>query len=53
MSKRKPFSKKATKSQKKFGLEIPFTYWKEITLAENDGSEEKLNNLLSADGEKN
>ena len=45
--KKKTLLKKGDKITKEIWLEIPFTYWKEITLAENDGSEEKLTNLLS------
>jgi len=46
--KKKTLVKKGDKITKEIWTEIPFTYWKEITLAENDGAEEKLNNLLSA-----
>ena len=46
--KKKTLLKKGDKITKDVWLEIPFTYWKEITLAENDGSEEKLTNLISA-----
>ncbi|MHB8137213.1 MAG: DNA-directed RNA polymerase subunit beta [Smithellaceae bacterium] len=45
--KKKTLLKKGEKITKEMWLDIPFTYWKEITLAENDGSEEKLTNLLS------
>jgi DNA-directed RNA polymerase subunit beta len=45
--KKKTLLKKGDKITKEIWLEIPFTYWKEITLAENDGSEEKLTNRLS------
>src|SRR5512145_1587858 len=46
--KKKTLLKKGDKITKDVWSEIPFTYWKEITLAENDGSEEKLTNLISA-----
>ena len=45
--KKKTLLKKGDKITKEIWLDIPFTYWKEITLAENDGSEEKLTNLLA------
>ncbi|HOX16217.1 MAG TPA: DNA-directed RNA polymerase subunit beta [Smithellaceae bacterium] len=45
--KKRTLLKKGDKITKEVWLEIPFTYWKEITLAENDGSEEKLTNRLS------
>ncbi|MEN6468241.1 MAG: DNA-directed RNA polymerase subunit beta [Smithella sp.] len=45
--KKKTLLKKGDKITKEIWLDIPFTYWKDITLAENDGSEEKLTNLLS------
>jgi len=45
--KKKTLLKKGDKITKDVWLEIPFAYWKEITLAENDGAEEKLTNLLS------
>jgi DNA-directed RNA polymerase subunit beta len=45
--KKKTLLKKGEKITKEIWLDIPFTYWKEITLAENDGAEEKLTNLLS------
>ncbi len=46
--KKKILLKKGDKITKEIWAAIPFTYWKEITIAENDGSEEKLTNLLSA-----
>lgn len=46
--KKKILLKKGDKITKEIWTTIPFTYWKEITLTENDGSEEKLTNLLSA-----
>jgi DNA-directed RNA polymerase subunit beta len=46
--KKKTLLKKGDKITKDIWAEIPFTYWKEITLAEHDGSEEKLTNLISA-----
>ncbi|PKN65264.1 MAG: DNA-directed RNA polymerase subunit beta, partial [Deltaproteobacteria bacterium HGW-Deltaproteobacteria-10] len=46
--KKKTLIKKGDKITKEIWAEIPFTYWKEITLAESDGAEEKLTNLLSA-----
>ena len=45
--KKKTLLKKGDKITKEIWLDIPFAYWKEITIAENDGSEEKLTNLLS------
>ncbi|PKN17482.1 MAG: DNA-directed RNA polymerase subunit beta [Deltaproteobacteria bacterium HGW-Deltaproteobacteria-6] len=45
--KKKTLLKKGDKITKEIWVDIPFTYWKDITLAENDGSEEKLTNLLS------
>ena len=45
--KKKTLLKKGDKITKEIWLDIPFTYWKDITLTENDGSEEKLTNLLS------
>ncbi|MGV8057407.1 MAG: DNA-directed RNA polymerase subunit beta [Smithellaceae bacterium] len=47
-AKKKILLKKGDKITKEIWATIPFTYWKEITLAENDGTEEKLSNLLSA-----
>ncbi len=46
--KKKTLIKKGDKITKEIWAEIPFAYWKEITIAENDGTEEKLNNLHSA-----
>jgi DNA-directed RNA polymerase subunit beta len=46
--KKKTLLKKGDKITKDIWAEIPFMYWKEITLAEHDGSEEKLTNLIAA-----
>lgn len=46
--KKKVLLKKGDKITKEILAAIPFSYWKDITLTEDDGSEEKLNNLLSA-----
>ncbi len=46
-AKKKTLIKKGDKITKEIWSEIPFTYWKEITIAENDNTEEKLNNILS------
>ena len=46
-AKKKTLLKKGEKITKEIWQEIPFTYWKDISLAENDGGEEKLANLLS------
>lgn len=45
--KKKTLLKKGDKITKEIWLDIPFIYWKDIAIAENDGSEEKLLNLLS------
>ena len=45
--KKKTLLKKGEKITKDIWQDIPFTYWKDISLAENDGGEEKLTNLLS------
>ncbi|NLN38450.1 MAG: DNA-directed RNA polymerase subunit beta [Smithella sp.] len=45
--KKKTILKKGDKITKEIWAEIPFHIWKEITIADNDGSEEKLANLLS------
>ncbi|HPJ97486.1 MAG TPA: DNA-directed RNA polymerase subunit beta, partial [Syntrophales bacterium] len=45
--KKKTILKKGDKITKEIWAEIPFHSWKEITIVENDGSEEKLANLLS------
>ncbi|HPK53979.1 MAG TPA: DNA-directed RNA polymerase subunit beta, partial [Smithellaceae bacterium] len=47
-AKKKTLLKKGDVITKEIWTVIPFTYWKDITIAENDGAEEKLNNLLSA-----
>ncbi len=47
-AKKKTLLKKGDKITKEIWADLPFTYWKEITIAENDGSEEKLTNLLSS-----
>ncbi len=46
-AKKKTLLKKGDKITKDIWSEIPFTYWKDITISENDGSEEKLTNLLA------
>ena len=46
-AKKKTLLKKGEKITKDIWQDIPFTYWKDISLAENDGGEEKLTNLLS------
>ncbi len=46
-AKKKTLLKKGEKITKEIWQDIPFTYWKDISLAENDGGEEKLANLLS------
>jgi DNA-directed RNA polymerase subunit beta len=46
-AKKKTLLKKGDKITKEIWLDIPFSYWKEITIAENDGSEEKLTNLIT------
>jgi DNA-directed RNA polymerase subunit beta len=45
--KKKTIIKKGDKITKELWAEVPFHSWREITIAENDGSEEKLANLLS------
>jgi DNA-directed RNA polymerase subunit beta len=45
--KKKTLLKKGEKITKEIWQDIPFTYWKDISLADNDGGEEKLANLLS------
>jgi DNA-directed RNA polymerase subunit beta len=45
--KKKTILKKGDKITKEIWAEIPFHSWKEITIVENDGSEEKLAGLLS------
>ena len=47
-AKKKTLLKKGDKITKEIWSTIPFTYWKDITIAETDGAEEKLNNLLSS-----
>ncbi|PKN69743.1 MAG: DNA-directed RNA polymerase subunit beta [Deltaproteobacteria bacterium HGW-Deltaproteobacteria-12] len=47
-AKKKTLIKKGDKITKEIWSEIPFAYWKEITIAENDNTEEKLNNILAA-----
>ena len=46
--KKKTVLKKGDIITKEIWTAIPFTYWKDIIIAENDGTEEKLSNLLSA-----
>jgi DNA-directed RNA polymerase subunit beta len=46
-AKKKTLLKKGEKITKEIWQDIPFTYWKDMSLAENDGGEEKLANLLS------
>ncbi|HQN66424.1 MAG TPA: DNA-directed RNA polymerase subunit beta [Smithellaceae bacterium] len=45
--KKKTLLKKGEKITREAWQEIPFMYWKDVTLSEHDGSEEKLANLLS------
>ncbi|MEQ8151305.1 MAG: DNA-directed RNA polymerase subunit beta [Smithellaceae bacterium] len=46
--KKKVLLKKGDQITKEIWAAIPFTYWKEITITENDGSEEKLIDLLAS-----
>ena len=46
--KKKTLLKKGDKITKEIWAVMPFTYWKDITIAENDGTEERLNNLLAS-----
>ncbi|NLA40668.1 MAG: DNA-directed RNA polymerase subunit beta [Smithella sp.] len=45
--KKKTLLKKGEKITREIWQEIPFMYWKDVTLSERDGSEEKLAGLLS------
>lgn len=47
-AKKKTLLKKGDKITKDIWVDIPSGYWKDITLAETDGSEEKLINAISA-----
>lgn len=46
--KKKTLLKKGDKITKEIWASIPFAYWKDITIAEDDGAEEKLSGLLGA-----
>ena len=46
--KKKTLLKKGDKITKDIWTEIPSKYWKDITIAETDGSEEKLINIISS-----
>jgi DNA-directed RNA polymerase subunit beta len=46
-AKKKILLKKGDKITKDIWATIPFTYWKDITIADSDSTEEKLNNLLA------
>ncbi len=47
-AKKKTLLKKGDKITKDIWADIPSSYWKDITIAETDGSEEKLINLISS-----
>ena len=47
-AKKKTILKKGDKITKEGWANLPFAYWKEITITENDGTEEKLNNLFAS-----
>ena len=47
-AKKKILLKKGDKITKDIWVDIPSSYWKDITVAETDGSEEKLINAISA-----
>ena len=46
--KKKTLLKKGDKITKDIWADIPASYWKDITIAETDGSEEKLINIISS-----
>src|SRR5450759_3028165 len=47
-AKKKTLLKKGDKITKDIWADIPSSYWKDITIAETDGSEEKLINMISS-----
>ena len=47
-TKKKVILKKGDKITKEIWAELPFSSWKEITIAENDGSEEKITNMIAS-----
>jgi DNA-directed RNA polymerase subunit beta len=47
-AKKKTLLKKGDKITKDILNDLPFSYWKDITIAESDSTEEKLTNLLSS-----
>lgn len=47
-AKKKTLLKKGDKITREVWEAMPFAYWKDVALAENDGSEEKLNNIISS-----
>jgi len=47
-AKKKTLLKKGDKITKDIWADIPSSYWKDITIAETDGSEEKLINIISS-----
>ncbi len=47
-TKKKTLLKKGDKITKEIWVDIPSSYWKDITIAETDGSEEKLINIISS-----
>jgi len=47
-AKKKTLLKKGEKITKDILNDLPFSYWKDITIAESDSTEEKLTNLLSS-----
>lgn len=47
-AKKKTILKKGDKITKEIWNDLPFSSWKEITIAENDGSEEKISNFISS-----
>jgi DNA-directed RNA polymerase subunit beta len=47
-AKKKVILKKGDKITKEIWADLPFSNWKEITIAENDGSEEKINNMIAS-----
>jgi len=47
-AKKKTILKKGDKITKEIWHDLPFVSWKEIAIAENDGSEEKISNLIAS-----
>ncbi len=47
-AKKKTILKKGDKITKEIWAELPFSSWKDISIAEDDGSEEKISNLIAA-----